>query len=79
MDAPYFETLQQAINNERESCIMRRALLMPVNNDAVGETRRRNISQLSSGIGGGDPPFIHPAAAKPMTAQYNTARGSYFN
>ena len=45
--------------------------------DAKGPQRRNNISQLSSGTGGGNIPRYD--AQKPSTANYNTARGSFFN
>ena len=45
--------------------------------DARGPNRRNNISQLSSGTGGGYIPRFE--GVKPSTASYNTARGSFFN
>lgn len=65
------------MNNERDSLERRRNLLKTVAHDAKGPTRRSNISQLSSGTGGGNIPRYD--GQKPQTAQYNTARGSFFN
>jgi len=48
-----------------------------VNNDIHGPVRRRNISTLRCGTGGGNTPVL--SMVKPGTAAYNTARGSSFN
>jgi len=52
--------------------------LKRVNLDVTGaDARKRTISTLLSGTGGGYIPSIR--GGKPQTAAYNTARGSDFN
>lgn len=53
LNLPYFETLQKVIEQDRAHVAQKRAFLKTVNHEATGDTRRRTISTLLSGTGGG--------------------------
>lgn len=76
-DQPYYEQLQRVLDQERSHLQKKRQFLQTVNHEAAGATRRRNISVLRSGTGGGTLPKM--SGKKPQTVAYNTARGSSYN
>ena len=78
LDKMHLSTLQKVFENDREALEKRRLLLKTVAHDAKGPMRRKNISQLSKGTGGGPVPTFD-SDSLPQSATYNTARGSFFN